>query len=242
MHHLFITRLAVAITGKASRLQTKLKTYDSINDRIQDIIQYWHSHASKFYTQQTIDSPFKVFLVYSDKFESIVKSFDYPDWVHLTRDRAIDKICNRGKFERYDQSPMSLTRIDADDWYSNDYFEMLQHDHETTHDKLKMTTLLHKRILQFNRSNNTVSLPVTYTSPGFASYVFKQFDKKMMPVNIRLWPHGQIKRRPHITPDGLYCMQSVGINAVNRWRMNTTVDNNPPESRFYIPKDSLHVR
>lgn len=241
MHHIFITRLAVVIPGKASRLETRLKKYSSIQERISDIIQYWSDHASKFYTLQTIDSPFKVFLIYSKRYEDVVKSFDYPDWVELCLDRRIDSIADRQIFEQYDNEPMSVSRIDADDWYSNDYFDMLEQSYVPTHKNLDMSIILNKNIIQFNRANNDVSYPIRYSSPGFASLVFNKFSKNYIPVNIRLWPHGSIKRMIHIEPTQLNCMQSVGINAVNKWRMNTPINYSPPVDRFYIPSSPLVV-
>lgn len=237
MNHIFITRLAVVLGGKASITKTKNKLYDSPVDRIRDVIEYWFNHASKFYTQQTVDHNFKVYLVYSDRYRDVVKSYAYPEWCVLTRDKRVDTVRENISGYYYNDS-LSVTRIDADDWYSNDYFEYLAQDHEITDMDNMNTTHLHKRVHLFNRTNLLISQPQQFSSPGFASVTFKKLDRSKLPINLKLWPHGSIKHRKHLTPSEIYGMQSVGCNVVNKWRVSSKPAPGRHEimKRFYTPK------
>jgi hypothetical protein len=247
MNHIFITRLAVYIASRRNPpekvLQTRCKVYDCIEDRISDIIKYWLVHASRFYTQQTIDHPFKVMLVYDPMYENTVKQFNFPSWVELTTDIKIDRLGTHSKFlSQYDNSKLSVSRIDADDWFSNDYFEYLAQDHPPTitREDHELSVHLHKRIIQYQRSEKwsqpRVSNPVRFSSPGFASYTFNNFNTKdLRSFGLRLWPHGNIKKYNHITPETIYGLQSVGINVANKWRHRNTSSGPEVTDRFYIP-------
>jgi len=232
MNHIFITRIAVLLGGKAKITHTKQKIYSTISDRLNDVVKYWQRHASRFYELQSKDDPFKVYLVYSPCYEHIVRSFEFPNWCVLTKDRKIDRIRSPEIYNAYDGQKLSVSRIDADDWYSNDYFEYLN----CSANEPGVKTHLHKNIRLYDRSSKKISVPQPFSSPGFASIVFNEFDKSLIPLNTTLWPHGDIKRRPHVTPEHTYCMQSVGCNVVNKWRKNSKEETNHESlSRFYIP-------
>lgn len=238
MNHVFITRMAVILGGSAKLKRTKHREYDTVNDRLNDIIKYWFNHASKFYTSQTVDHPFVLYIVYSEHYKDVVLSYNWPDWCILTRNKDIDHINDKSIFGAYDNKPLSVSRIDADDWYSNDYFEYLSQDHKLTHNKHFYTTHLHKELYLFDRYHNRISVPVKFSSPGFASITFSKFMTGLLPLNTGLWPHGMIKRRPHYTPEEKYGIQSVGCNVVNKWRPCTKLLQNGADilsSRFYIP-------
>ena len=233
MNHLFITRLAVELGGKANPLRARNRAYVDINDRLQDIIKYWLDHATKFYTQQTVDQPFSVYLVYSTKYRDVVTSFNYPKWVQLIIDKNFDRLNNRQLMKSHEGKRLSVSRVDADDWYSNDLFEYLDQDHETTWEKY-LTAHLYKRVRIYDRLGKRVSTPAQFSSPGFCSYTIPRFNTDMSPLPFKMWPHGNIKRRPHLSIVRDYCMQSVGCNVVNKWRPYYKVDTDNL-SRFYIP-------
>ena len=238
MNHVFVTRIAVRLGGKARLTKTRMKQYDNINDRLSDIINYWLQHANKFYTRQTVDDPFQVYLVYSKQYENVVKSFTYPDWCRLTTDKYIHRVASKAVYDAYDGKALSVSRIDADDWYSDDYFEYLNEDHEYTNKVKQYTCHLHKWIRMYDRQTSKISTPQHFSSPGFASVTIPNFRKNMISYGIEMWPHGDIKRRPHYTPDAIYGMQSVGCNVVNKWRPHTKSDTAymQDNNRFYIPK------
>lgn len=232
MNHIFVTRMAVVLGGRARITKTLNKQYDTPRDRIDDIIKYWFDVASKFYTQQTVDQSFKVYVVYSQCYEDVVRSYTYPEWCVLTCDKSIDKMRNVGDFKEYNDMPLSLSRVDADDWYSNDYFEYMS---ATPGDEY-LTTHLHKRIRLYNRNTNKISTPQRFSSPGFASITFPKFNVNRLPTNLPLWPHGNIKRRQHFTPNKIYCVQSVGCNVVNKWRRSAKIETDKSDlDRYYIP-------
>ena len=232
MNHVFITRIAVVLGGKARVTHTKQKIYSTIKDRLNDVIQYWQDHASKFYELQTIDNPFKLYPVYSPCYEDVVRSFDYPDWCVLTTNRMVDRTKHPDIYNAHHDQKLSVTRVDADDWYSNDYFDYLNRCASLA----GQHTYLHKKIRLYDRISNKISTPQPFSSPGFASMVFNTFDKYKIPLNTSLWPHGDIKRRPHTTPEEIYCMQSVGCNVVNKWRKNSKEETISTDiNRFYIP-------
>jgi hypothetical protein len=235
MHHVFITRLAVDMRKpKKSNFDRLRRMFDTIEDRIDNIITYWQEHASQFYTNQTIDSPFTVYLVYSPVYESVVRSYSFPEWAIPVTVTDLDRITHPHIYDRYDMKSLSVSRLDADDWYANDYFEYLERDHEIGYIDKQLTIHLHKFVNQYNRSSKLLSGPVRFSSPGFASITFNEFRKSYMPVNMRLWPHGSIKKYKHQTPTELYGIQSVGLNVVNKWRHNNvTVE--PDRERYYIP-------
>jgi hypothetical protein len=229
--------MAVMLGGKARLRRTKSKDYDTVAERIEDIVKYWFAHGSKFYTQQTVDHQFKVYIVYSKCYEKIVRSFTFPEWCILTESKDIDKINNPTFYTEYNNQQLSVTRVDADDWYSNDYFEYLSRDHKPTDPNRKLTTHLHKWIRLYDRTTGQVSTPQHFSSPGFASMTFNSFNTKHIPMRLALWPHGNIKRRPHTTPEDIYGIQSVGCNVVNKWRYSCKPEPHFAQlDRFYIPK------
>jgi hypothetical protein len=235
----FITRMAVLLGGKAKLTKTKAREYNSVVERLEDIIRYWFDHASKFYTQQTVDHPFKVYIVYSKCYESIVRSFTFPKWCELVeyKHKNIDRVNSIEYYSKYNNQPVSISRIDADDWYSDDYFDYLSSDCELTDPGRNLTTHLHKWLRLYNRQTGEISLPQHFSSPGFATNTFKPMDTSQIPMHLSLWPHGNIKRSPHITPSNIFCMQSVGCNVVNKWRFNTRPEKDIGSvSNFYIPK------
>jgi len=235
MHHVFVTRLAVDLRKpKSANLDRLRRGFNTIEERIDGIINYWQEHASQFYVNQTIDSPFTVYLVYSPVYECIVRSHDLPPWAIPTTTTDLDRVTHPHIYDKFDTKRLSVSRVDADDWYVNDYFEYLERDHEIGYVDKQLTVHLHQFINQYNRSSNLLSGPVRFSSPGFASLTFNKFYKANMPINMRLWPHGSIKKYKHQTPTELYGIQSVGINVVNKWRHNN-ICVEPDRERYYIP-------
>lgn len=238
MYHIFITRIAVQITGSAKTTVTQYKTYNNIDERLHDIIDYWFKHGSKFYELQTVDHPFVVYLVYSKMYEHVIQQYTYPPWVVTTTDQAIDQLKPKHIYTPLIGKDVSVSRIDADDWYCNNYFDYISQDHAYTDSSIKLTTHLHKRIRFYDRVNNRVSTPQYFASPAFATRVYRDFTDKLIPSrHLKLWPHGDIKNRSHNTPDQSMCIQSVGCNIMNRWKVGTSAEpDGELYNNFYIPK------
>ena len=238
MQHFFFTRLAVRMVNNKNLgmlLNTRSKKYDNIQDRLNDIISYWQKYASKFYDQQTVDDPFHVYLIYSPAYVDIVKSFDYPKWVTLTTDTNIDRCRNLKMFIPVDNNKLSISRIDADDWYSSDYFEYLNRDFEFTYPGKNLTVHLHKWVVQLNRLSTKLSTPCHFKSPPYGTFTFNKFDLKHIPLNMPLWPHGNLIKYKHIIPKEIYALQSVGLNVINKWRHSNKFADKELCDRFHIP-------
>ncbi len=234
MTHLFITRIAVELGGSARITKTQHREYSSPNDRIDNIIKYWLSHASKFYTRQTKDCPFRVYLIYSGKYKDVIMSHTFPEWVTLSTNKNLDRPTGK-VYEKYLDQRISVSRIDADDWYSDDYFDYLSTDHKPTDLTNNTTTVLHQSIRFFCRYRQVVSKPVYFPSPPFGSIIFNKYLDAPI-LRFRLWPHGNIIKRPHLVPDKCHAMQSVGCNVVNKWRHSAHIETTLGDiDNFYIP-------
>jgi len=144
MHHVFITPLAWDLSEYHSE-QDLLKNiynknYELYEDRIFDIVNYWVNNTSKFYEEQKSKDTFEVFLLYSKRFKSILDMFYFPKWAKLiecSSEQVFSDSCihyfDEDFKKKYEGVPISISRTDADDFFSNNIFNIIS-QHQRSHD------------------------------------------------------------------------------------------------------------
>ena len=213
MTHLFITRLAVAKVHPGHPTASP--------DRIRAIIKLWLEKASLFYTEQTQRSEFKVVLLYDSLHEATVKEFSYPAWAEPT---VQPFQCWLGQ-QKFAGKPVTLSRVDADDSYSVDFFAYL----DSLDFEAPRTLILHKKYLQYNMSSKLMLGPLHHYTPHFATLHFQSFPDFGQP-NIEplmrgdsvlhgiFGNHGSYHSRPHVTSPQCFALERItGWNVYNRF-------------------------
>ena len=215
MTHYFYTRIALDTAAINKTLPVRTAAQHEAACRM------WLRHSRKFYENQTIDRPFRVVLGYSDKWKSILDSFDWPDYVTFTT----GDICDWLRENVSVCKPTTVSRVDADDSYSLDLFEMLD---TVMPPKSERTMMLYHWVKQYDMVNGRVGKPIRHLCPQFATVYFPQFPVTNPRQTARHIPgnpfygvvgnHGRYIDQPYIEPNGCYALlRLAGQNAINRW-------------------------
>lgn len=215
MKHYVWTRLAVDTASINARLpERKANEHDAA-------IRLWHQHARLFYEHQTVDADLTVVLTYSPRWRDLVLAYRYPGYVRLTTTDITGWIRRNVPLSK----PVTLTRCDADDSYSTDWLEMLEHE---MHPHTKRTHLLYYMHRQYDYTRGLLSAPLRHKCPQFSSVYFPVFPALSAAETERHLPgnplfglvgnHGRFPSEPHVEAPGCYALLRVtGFNAVNCW-------------------------
>tara|TARA_B110000263_G_C15175746_1_gene449117 strand:+ start:153 stop:917 length:765 start_codon:yes stop_codon:yes gene_type:complete len=192
MHHVFITPLAWDLSEyhpQERLLQSSFEEgpYSSYEDRIFGIVNYWICHTSKFYTKQKSKDTFEVFLLYSKRFRPILDMFYFPEWVKLVEcspEQVFSDSCSfllDEKFrEKYEGCPVSISRTDADDIFSNNIFNIISSHKEQS--SLPYFLIIYKTFRQYLRWSEEWTEKVTTPdnwSSGNVSLVLNPYSESL---------------------------------------------------------------
>lgn len=206
--HLFFTRLAVR-AGAVARGRR-----DRSPENIRRYVDLWHDAASAFYARQTVRSDFRVVLFYDSLYEAVVKSRPLPHWAEASRGFYPEWL------ERHPGlvgKPVYLTRLDADDSYSVDFFEVLS--------ALRLerrTLILHKRFKQYDLRTQALTNQLRHPSPHFATVYFPRlppFNSDTLDAFTGIvGDHTRYSARPHIEAPGCLALERItGFNVDNQF-------------------------
>lgn len=193
-------------------------------------IRLWFDEASLFYERQTLPEPFRVVLRYHEDYAEVVRSFRYPEWAKLSLDAPDDWI---RKHVASGQT-CTLSRVDSDDSFSNDYFEYLADVRSTSAQDLQL--VLHRILRQYRVDSRELSVPMIYRkSLAFASIFVPHFIPEMDLTGVVGHHHSYVDR-PHVSPERDYVLQRITErNAFNDWgvkRWMKTLDGGPFRSEW----------
>jgi hypothetical protein len=250
MHHIFFTSLAEDLSSRdgwpgSSRdeiLRSSYIKYESEEDRVYDVIDFYLKRCSKFYLSQ-VESPhsqgdtFEVYASYGNKYLPLIEQFDFPDYINLiyrgpgfstTREQTpenpfqlrCDFLFDEKFKDTHTGKPISITRIDADDILSNRTFANISAETHRYRD-FPYFYILYKRYRQFERATNKYTVPLFHHSPGFATVAFPCIDNDIYNhedgsvSQLRMWPHDCLHARMHTEADFVGALQSIGNNVGN---------------------------
>ena len=199
--HIIFTRVGLEEIGPIKR---------SSVERTKKYCQLWLKCSSAFYTAQTKAAPFMVAIQYSPRYEGVVRSFTWPEWVKLTTHIRMFEFVNQ---EKLAGQRVLMSRLDADDSYSVNFFEALETE--------PAGLLLHKRFKQFNMATGELTAEMRRNAPHFATLIFDQLPSTLV------WEdtagidnnHKHLEKFPHRELGGCFCLERVtGFNVGNFWK------------------------
>lgn len=220
MIHLFETRLALDLP-----LVTGRKTQPASEDTIREIVSFWLDIAGTFCGRQTVQSPCYAIALYSPRYEQIIRSYSFPKWVILADHSKYDP---KNILAEFSGEPASFSRVDADDWYANDYAAYLESSLAGIKEPREF--FLHNSYYQYDRRRDVTSAnPVVHSSPPFASFVYREInnDSLNLPLSPVIGDHSKFKTWPHRKVVGCFAMQSIGRNLANVWQAKDVVPGIP---------------
>jgi len=215
MIHYFWTRIALDTTAINKTLPVRTAVQHAAACRM------WLRHSRKFYENQTVHQPFRVVLGYSEKWKPVLDGFNWPDYVRFT---TLD-ICDWLRENATVGVPTTISRVDADDSYSLDLFEMLE---AIMSPRVERTMMLYHWVKQYDMVRGLVGKPIRHLCPQFATVYFPQFPMTNARQTVRHIPgnpfygvvgnHGRYIDQPYVEPPGCYALlRLTGQNAINRW-------------------------
>jgi hypothetical protein len=183
-------------------------------EHIRCIIKLWLEKASLFYTRQTAPLDFRVVLLYDDRYADVVSEFTYPVWSCLSTDSVTQWL------NAHASGPVTLTRIDADDSFSVDFFDYLR-----SLSFQERTLILYKRLRHYDISRRILSEELWHPSPHFATLYFPDLPKLDEHENAGRGilrgihgDHSTYHRHAHVVPEKCYALARItGRNIYNRY-------------------------
>lgn len=213
-YHVFFTRLAVDLAVMShGNVAGKPRWH------INRIIQFWFKFGSKFLYDQTINRGFEVRMLYSPRYEDLVFSYNYPDFVKFYEYTTVPA---EQQWRILDDvpHPCLVHRLDADDQYSRDFFMYSELRANTIYES-QHEAMLHKQFIQFDTRTLLTSPVITITTPHFITV--RLLEGEVLAADgkdpLHCKQHG-ILRRFNVVGSGrqalaLECLH--GCNLVNRW-------------------------
>ena len=211
MKYFFFTRIAL----EGNKIHPTYATLP--DDQIARYIEFWLRYSRQFYEHQDGDFDFKVGLMYSRCYAHLLSDYTFPDYVDLTMDHPAHWIRNNC----VGLGPVTVTRVDADDSYSNDFMGFLGELGSMTQDAL----LLWKQIHQYDVASDTFYAPLTHGSPMFATIYrpnMAPFDPEDCistdgtPLLGIVGNHGKYHLHDHVAPPTPYALMRItGWNRQN---------------------------
>ena len=164
MHYVW-TR--IALTSAEVDLNTSRLGDLSDEDMAQNIV-LWLTRSSKFYEQQTVDVPFKVLLQASERYRHVVESFQWPEYTELVYDEA--HALTWAAHNLTDGEQCTFSRLDSDDSFSVDLFEMLDGTIDCDH------ILVYHTYRQYNTVTGELTRMQHHYAPMFATRYIKHWS------------------------------------------------------------------
>ena len=184
MRHVIFTRIALDnVCPKHADLQRGDRTESFWASRkvVKHIIEVWRETASLCYRNQTEGLDFTVVLLYSAVNKDLLDKYEWPPWVEFHECNGqtwstkgvplwVQKNIKPGE-------AVTLSRIDADDSWSNDWFAFLN-----TLSYEEKTLILYNWQHQYHMTDDMFSAPVYHPSPMFATLYFPSFPADYEPA------------------------------------------------------------
>jgi len=206
--HVFFTRLALRAGAIASGRGTRHLNH------IRRYVDLWHDASSVFYTHQTVEAGFRVVLFYDALYAEAVHARPLPHWA--------EAFCGfypawLARHTELAGKPVYLTRLDADDSYSIDFFEALASLKLQQH-----TLILHKRFKQYDLRTDKLTNQLRHPSPHFATVYFPEFPQ-FGPDTADAFTgvfgdHTRYSARAHVEAPGCLALERItGFNVDNQF-------------------------
>lgn len=225
MKHYIFTRIALeCICPKHRELKQGDHTQSMWGSRkpVQYVIDTWRNVSSLCYTEQTTSVDFQVVLLYSQVNADLLLQHQWPKWVSFCRaetedlngrDNPPQAIVNWVNENVTKDEPVTLSRIDADDSWSVDWFSFIE--------RLSFrerTLLLYNWQMQYDIADDLLAGPFYHPSPMFSTIYYPRVPEftyetargengELLGV---LGNHAWYQHAQHVEVEGCYALMRFG--------------------------------